>query len=321
VSRCHAPVLAVAFALLAGGASTAVAATPPAVKTGGAASVAPQSATIRGSINPHGAPTAYYFRFGTTKAYGRRTTTGDAGAHTRSVAVSAALTALRPKTTYHYQLVAFSTAGTTRGADRTFTTPQIPTTVALSAAPNPAAYGAAVSVAGSLSGPGLSGRQVALQGRPFPYVGAFQQIGSPVVTSPQGSYGFVVTAIITQQLRVVDLAKPSVMSPTVTQSIALATTLRVRRIHRSKRRFRFSGFVSPARIGNAVLIQRRTKRGWATVGLALTRADTAENSRFARKLRLRRGGRYRALARTIGGDYVDGGSVTVRVKLRRRHRG
>jgi hypothetical protein len=317
VTRLSVSVLAASLALAAGAASAVAAA--PSVTTGRAVSVAPQSATIRGSINPRGAPTAFYFRYGTTKSYGTRTGTGDAGAGTKAVSVSAPLTALRPNTTYHYQLIAFSTAGTTHGVDRIFKTPQIPTTVALSAAPQPAAYGGLVSVAGSLSGPGVGGRKVALQGKAFPYSGPFKQIGNPLVTSPQGSFSFVLTAVLTQQLRIVDLAKPSVVSPTVTQNVALATTIHVKRLHRGKRRFRFSGSVSPARVGNAVLIQRRTRRGtWATVGIALTRAATAEHSRYAKKLTVRRSGKYRALARTIGGDYVDGGSVTKRVKLHRR---
>ena len=130
-------VVSIALAALAGGATSAAAATPPAVKTGGASAVTQQTATIKGAINPHGLPTAFYFQFGATTAYGTRTTTGNAGAGTKSVAASAPLTALRPNRTYHYRLVAFSTAGTTRGADRTFKTLQIPTALALSASPEP----------------------------------------------------------------------------------------------------------------------------------------------------------------------------------------
>jgi hypothetical protein len=297
----------------------ALTASPPAVTTGGASAVTPQTATVGGTINPRGVPTAYYFRYGTTKAYGTRTASGSAGSGTRRIAFSAALAALRPNTTYHYQLVAFSSAGTTQGGDRTFKTPQIPTTLALSTSPNPVVYGAMASVAGSLTGPDVGGKKVALQGVPFPFGGPFQQIGNTVLTTPQGAFSFVVLPTITQQLRVVNLSKPSVKSPTITASVALNTTLHVRRSNRLRHRFRFTGHVTPARVGNAVLIQRRTRRGWATVGLALTRARTPVFSGFARKLRLRRGGRYRALVRTINGDYVDGASRTVRVKLRRRH--
>jgi hypothetical protein len=301
------------------GATAAVAASPPAVTTGKASAVTPQTATIRGTINPRGAPTAYYFRFGTTKAYGTRTSTGDAGAGTRARAVSAPLTGLRPNTTYHYALVGFSTAGSTAGGDRTFKTPQIPTTLALSASPNPVTYSGMVSIAGALSGPDVAGKKVALEVNPFPFVGPFLQLGNAVVTTPQGAYGFIVPASVTSQFRVVNQSKPAVISPILVENVALGASLRVRRLHGGRRRVRFTGHVVPARVGNAVLFQRQTRRGWATVGVGLTRARTTTYSGFSRRLRLRRSGLYRAVVRTAGGDYVDGASPTVRV-TRRRHR-
>jgi hypothetical protein len=310
----------VPFAVFACGATIAVAATAPTVRTGRASAVTPQTATISGTVNPHGVPTAYYFQFGRTKAYGARTSTGDAGSGTTAGAFSASLTGLRPNTLYHYRLVAFSTAGTTRGGDRTLRTAQIPTILTLAASPNPVAYFGTVSITGVLSGPDVGGRKVALLGNPFPFAGPFQQIGNTVLTNPQGGYGFVVPVSVALQLRVVAETKPPVTSPTVIENVALATTLHVRRARRG--RIRFSGRVTPARVGNAVLIQRRTRRGrWATVGLGLTRARTATFSGFSRRLRLRRGGRYRALVRTTGGDYVDGASRSVRVSLRRHRRG
>src|SRR5207248_9466328 len=117
-------VSAVGLVALVAGGGKAVAATAPAATTGKAASVTQSTATINGTVNPHGVPTAFYFEFGKTKSYGTRTNTGDAGAGTSGRAVSAALTGLAANTTYHYRRVAFSAAGTTRGRDRTFKTPQ-----------------------------------------------------------------------------------------------------------------------------------------------------------------------------------------------------
>lgn len=311
-------ILSVALVALAAGTTNAAAATAPGVTTGGAVAVTQQTATVRGTVNPHGVPTAYFFRFGTTQAYGARTATADAGAGTKGIAVSAALSGLRPNTTYHYRLVAFSTAGTTRGGDRTFKTLQIPTTLGLAASPNPVVYGGIVSLAGTLGGPAVAGKNVALQGRPYPFTTPFVQIGNSVVTTPQGGFSFLVPMVVTQQLRVVSESKPAVVSPTVVESVALSTTLHVRRSKRHRGRFRFSGRVTPARAGNAVLIQRRKRGRWKTVRLGLTRARTATYSTFSRRLRLHRGGRYRAVVRTTGGDYVDGTSRTVRVRARRR---
>lgn len=308
------------FALAALASAPAVAATAPTVRTGSASAVTPQTATLIGSINPHGLPTAFFFNFGRTKTYGSRTSTGDAGSGTTSRAVSASLTGLRPNTTYHFRLVAFSTAGTTRAGDRNFRTPQIPTTSTISVSQNPVVYSQPVSITGSLTGPSVGGKKVALLSKPFPFIDPFKQIGNTVVTNPVGGYSFVWAPLITMQLRVVDLSKPSVMSPTVIENVALETTLRVRHLHRGRHRIRFRGRVIPARIGNPVLIQRRTRRGWATVAFTLTRARTATFSGFSRRLRLHRSGHYRAVVKTTGGDYADGTSRARRISLNAHHR-
>jgi hypothetical protein len=306
----HALLICTALAALALGATDVLAASKPVVRTGSAGALTPLTATINGTINPRGAPTAFYFRFGTTKSYGTRTGTGDVGSGTKTVAVSAPLTGLRPNTTYHFQVVAFSTAGTTLGSDRTFRTLQIPTTLTLSASPNPVVYAGAVSIAGSLTGPDVGGKKVALEGLPFPFTGSFQQMGNSILTTPLGGYSFLIGSPITMQLRVVNQSKPGIASPTITLNVALATTLHVRRAHRG--RVRFSGRVVPPRAGNAVLIQRRTRKGWATVGITLTRAKSPAFATFSKRMRLRRGGRFRAVVKTAAGDYVDGASGTVK---------
>jgi phosphodiesterase/alkaline phosphatase D-like protein len=95
---------------------------PPTVTTGGASSVTSSGATIAGTVNPGGAATSYHFEYGTSNAYGTSTTGTSAGSGTSAASVSADLTGLTQGTTYHYRLVATSSAGTTYGADQTFTT-------------------------------------------------------------------------------------------------------------------------------------------------------------------------------------------------------
>jgi hypothetical protein len=296
-------------ALVAGGGS-AVAASAPSVTTGKATSVTQSTATVNCTINPHGVPTAFYFEFGKTTSYGTRTNTGDAGSGTSSRAVSASLTGLSANTTYHYRLVAFSAGGTSRGSDRTFKTPQIPTTSTINVSPNPAIFGGLASVTGVLTGPSASGKQVALQGKLFPFTGPFTQIGNTVLTTADGGYSFLVPLFINVQLRVVDQSKPSVTSPTVTENVALAISLKARRVHRGL--VRFSGHVRPSREGNAVLIQKHVRGGWRTVGITLTRRGTQAAARFTRNLRLHKSATFRAVVRTRGGDYVDGTSRGVR---------
>jgi hypothetical protein len=282
--------------------------------------VTPQTATLKGWVNPHGVPTAAYFAYGRSTRYGARTPTIAVGSGTTRQAISAALAGLRPHSTYHFRLVAFSTAGTTRGADRTFRTPQIPTTSTITPSQNPVVYGRTVGIAGTLTGPNVGGQRVALESKPFPFTVPFAQAGNTVITRQDGFYSFVLQPLITTQLRVVDQSKPSVASPTLIENVALAVSLRVRRVRHHKHRRLFKGHVTPARVGNPVLIQRRTRRGWATVALTLTRARTAVYSGFKRRVRLRRRGRYRVVVKTTAGDYADGASRSVRVPRRHRRR-
>jgi hypothetical protein len=300
-----------ATSALAGAASAA-----PSASTGGANNLSPQGATINGTVNPRGAPTSYYFQFGTTRSYGNRTPTGDAGAGRSGVKVVGTLIGLTPNTTYHYRLVAFSPAGTTNGSDRSFKTPQVPTTASIAFSPNPAVFGKTIAVSGTLSGPDVGGKQVVLQTKIFPFTGAFKQFGNTVVTTPTGGYSFFVPALINVQLRVAEKSAPKAMSQVVTAGVALKVSLKALRSKKVHNRIRFSGRVAPLRTGNAVLIQRHTKRGWTRVGLTLTRTGTGGFAKFAKKVRLSKGGRFRALVKTTGGDLVDGHSRSVRVSTR-----
>ena len=101
---------------------TLTAANAPAVTSAAASNVTTTTATVNGSVNPEGLATSYSFQYGTTGAYGSETPSASAGSGTSPVAVSAPLTNLTPDTTYHYRLVAVSSAGTTVGPDATFTT-------------------------------------------------------------------------------------------------------------------------------------------------------------------------------------------------------
>lgn len=101
----------------------AVSATPaPSVTTGAASGVGDSSAMVTGTVHPNGQVTTYYFRYGTTPAYGVQSSPSSAGSGTGSVAVHTTLYGLTPNTTYHYQLLAQSAGGTSYSNDQTFTT-------------------------------------------------------------------------------------------------------------------------------------------------------------------------------------------------------
>ena len=99
---------------------------PPVAVTSPATSVAPTSATLNGSVDPNGRPTTWYFEYGTSTSYGSKTAEKSAGAGSSTAGVSGSVSALARGRVYHYRLVATSDAGTSRGADRTFTTLSVP---------------------------------------------------------------------------------------------------------------------------------------------------------------------------------------------------
>jgi hypothetical protein len=94
----------------------------PIVRTNPATYVAIFSARLNGSVDPNGLATSVYFQYGTTTDYGFTT-----APHTRTGntprTVIANINGLSASTTYHFRIVATSSAGTRYGRDRTFTTP------------------------------------------------------------------------------------------------------------------------------------------------------------------------------------------------------
>lgn len=99
-----------------------VTAVKPTVTTKKASGVKRTSATLHGSIKPGGATTTYYFEYGTSKSYGKKTGkhTLKAGVSLKSVGLT--IRGLKPGTKYHFRLVAKNAAGTVRGKDVTLTT-------------------------------------------------------------------------------------------------------------------------------------------------------------------------------------------------------
>ena len=94
----------------------------PGVVTGSASGIGATSATLNGSVDANGRATSWYFEYGTSTSYGTRTATKSAGSGGSPQSESASLTNLKLATVYHYRLVASNSAGTTHGADRTFST-------------------------------------------------------------------------------------------------------------------------------------------------------------------------------------------------------
>jgi hypothetical protein len=95
---------------------------PPGASTGTASGVGETTATVAGTVTPNARATTWHIEFGPTAAYGSRTPDQTAPAGLAPVAVSRALSRLKPHAVVHYRLVATNADGTTAGSDATLTT-------------------------------------------------------------------------------------------------------------------------------------------------------------------------------------------------------
>lgn len=102
--------------------AAAFGASSPTVTTGPASNVADTSAVVSATIDPNGRSTSYTFSYGPTTAYGSATAARSIGSGSKVVTVQATITGLSPGTVYHYRVSALSSAGSSTGADHSFTT-------------------------------------------------------------------------------------------------------------------------------------------------------------------------------------------------------
>jgi sugar lactone lactonase YvrE len=82
-----------------------------------------EEATLKGTVNPEGSATSYYFEYGTTESYGTKIPVSPAsvGSGTSNVSLRQLITGLSQTTTYHFRVVANGET-TVAGEDLTFTT-------------------------------------------------------------------------------------------------------------------------------------------------------------------------------------------------------
>lgn len=315
------PILATSTAVLALAPAIAHADGPPVVTTGLAGSLTPQSASVVGTVNANGVKTRYFFDYGTSKKYGSRTARQNAGAGATPLAATAGITGLRSNTKYHYRLVAVNAKGTSRGADRTFTTPKQPLGFSVALNPNPFLYGAVTAVVGTLGGTGSTNRAVQLQQRAWPYTGPWIPHGNAQLTDAAGNFNFPLLGLAgNSQFRVVTTNDKPTASAIITADVRLAVTAKTshRTVNRGSR-LRFSGIVRPAQVGTGVAVQRLTSTGkrWVTVRGSKTRQDSVNFSRYATRARITSSGTYRVWVASADGNLTGHYSPSIKIKVRR----
>jgi hypothetical protein len=281
----------------------------PTVSTGAATSIKQHSAVLNGSVRPNGANATWYFQFGTTNVYGRKTSNRTASAGNGTQSVGRNVTGLLSGTVYHYRIVATNSSGTSLGADRTFTTTgptQIAPVVTLASNKNPVNFGHSARLAGQVSGPGNSGAVVSLQAKPFPYTGPFVQIGNSVVTNSTGLFAFTINPLLNGQYRAVARRNGvDVSSSILIQKVRLSVSTKVGdSTPRVGQRVRFSGSVKPSHVGVTVRVQRRTSSGdYVTIATGHTKAATSTRASYSVRARIRKTGYYRVRVSSGDGDH------------------
>ncbi len=277
------------------------------VKTGAANAISSQGASLGGTVNPGGMVTAYYFQYGHTTKYGSESQPSSLAAGTRSVAVASTITALLPQARYHYRLVAVNATGTVLGADASFATAGTQLAMSLVGLPSPVAFGAPVSLSGTLSGSGADGRLVLLQANAYPFTGGFQNVGNPQLTSPSGTFQFnLISLPVTTQFLVVTLGPGQPVSATLTEYVELTATMQASLRHTSHGYVSatFSGLISPAEVGGRVSVQRLVGGQWRLLTATTSVPATVGSSAYSMTLRLRHGGYYRVFAAPIEDSHV-----------------
>jgi hypothetical protein len=294
--------------------SSGLAASTPGVSTSNASSITFSSAILFGSVNPNGQVTNYVFQYGTTSGYGGQTPLAPAGNGTISIRLSQAVAGLQPGTTYHYRIVAVNSSGTANGKDHTFKTASVPLSVQIAGVPNPVVFGNPFVVEGNLSGTGAANHAVVLQANQFPYLGGFHTVGNPELTSSTGGFSFPYVGLLENaQVRVVTVGKPEVSSPVIVEGVAVRVSFHARRTHR--RGFvRLYGTVAPAEVGALVGFQLLRPGKSVNEGGTVVKAGTSTVSRFARIVRVRRPGLYRALVKISDGAHVSNYSAPIFVR-------
>jgi hypothetical protein len=188
--------------------------------------------------------------------------------------------------------------------------------LSISAKPARITFGQATVISGKAKGPPSGPISVTLQQNPYPYADGFEPVETKL-SANNGDYAFAgLRPALNTRYRVTTLVPPDTSSEAEVL-VRIKVVLRVSdRTPREGQRVRFFGTAAPQHDGRAVRIQRQTPTGaWKTV--ARTRLQDAgdERSKFGHRLRVRRGGIYRARVASDA-DHATGTSPRKSVDVR-----
>ena len=191
--------------------------------------------------------------------------------------------------------------------------------LSIEAHPKVVTFGQTLTITGKLTGGtqrDISGQDITVLRDEFPYEGRFERVGT-AETTDTGAYNVSVPpGANTKNAKYRATARGGVDSPDITVPVRVAVTRRVSdKTPTSGQRVKFSGTVAPAHDGKVARIQRRTDTGWKTVA-KVTLADAGEVvSKYSKRVRITRSGRYRVRFNPADGDHAAGNSRRVRITV------
>lgn len=335
---------AVLVPALAPAASASRPSTPTVVT--GVVSVSGTTATLNGTINPHGLATEWYFRYG-APSDGKAPATYTS--KTAVVTMESDITVAKPVSQAvaglpsgdYYQLVAKYAGGEIFGKARRFKstatshTKSVKSGFVLPSSFEPTVVGGTFVFRGTLMGADNGKREVVLQASPYPYSAAFTDYGAPTFTSAGGGFSFSVPHLSrSTRFRVATVTPPLLVSATLTQLAEVQVTLKVQRSKHVKGLVRLYGTASPAEVGARVLLQleqeakpkpvkaekpEKTPRSeeqelppkFKTQFSTVLKRAGKSFSRFSIVATIRHAGSYRAFVELPAGPLASGQSETV----------
>jgi hypothetical protein len=284
--------------------------TPPGVSKQVASGVTTAGAHVSASLDPNGAETTYYFRYGRTTGYGTHTDPLTVSG-TDPITVQADLAGLRPYTRYHWQLFARNAAGRTGGPDRTFRTDRLATALTAFSSRKTVPYGRGVMIGGRVSGAGVRGMTLALERQRFPFDRGFTEVAT-THAGEDGGYLFSVDHVRrATRFRVVSRTQDPVTSAVLLVRSRPRTTIEAHLL--SRKRARVSGTIKPAVTGELSL-QRFTAGGWTQVRHRAITGATTFSFKVTRVRKVNRA--FRVIVLPARGAYVKAKTKSVIVSRR-----
>ena len=188
--------------------------------------------------------------------------------------------------------------------------------LSIDASPNTVTFGKNLTITGQLTGGtprDVSGQNVTLERDAFPYDGRFEKVDTND-TNPTGHYKFTLQPTTNAQYRT--SAKRGTQSGVITVPVRVAVKMKVSdRTLNGPARVRFSGTVAPPHDDKVARVQRRTSSGWKNVAKLKLVDDGDIVSKYSKRVRISRTGRYRVRFNPADGDHAAGNSRKVRITV------